>query len=266
MRRRPPGFPGLRHSRAKEPALDGARVIVCPMAPFGPDGRVWSEDPEDRLVLTESDLDLAARPSLLFAGSFPERLAAAAEKAGCRPVALNDMDEMAILNSVPTAEGALLIALERTTVTLHSSKALVLGYGRTGQTMARTLLALRARVTVIARRPAARARARADGCEALPLEELAGALTDARFVFNTIPALVLTADALERARPDVIIIDLASAPGGTDFEAARRLGLTAVLAPGLPGRVAPETAGGHLAEVVTRIALQSLAPVEVRPS
>jgi dipicolinate synthase subunit A len=49
-----------------------------------------------------------------------------------------------------------------------------------------------------------------------------------------------------------VVIDLASAPGGTDFNAARELGLKAELAPGLPGIVAPVTAGRIIAELIVR--------------
>ena len=72
-------------------------------------------------------------------------------------------------------------------------------------------------------------------------------------VFNTIPAPVLTGEVLRRMSPDTLIIDLAAAPGGTEFAAANEYGIKALLAPGLPGKVAPVTAGRVLAEVVPRL-------------
>ena len=47
-----------------------------------------------------------------------------------------------------------------------------------------------------------------------------------------------------------LIIDLASKPGGTDFRYAEKRGIKALLAPSLPGIVAPKTAGQILANVL----------------
>ena len=109
------------------------------------------------------------------------------------------------------------------------------------------------RVTVVARSPGARARATAAGHDAAELADLARLLARAKFCFNTIPAMVVPRVAIECAAADLTIIDLASAPGGVDFAAAQELGIKAVLAPGLPGLVAPRTAGRYLAETILRI-------------
>ncbi|MEG2939200.1 MAG: dipicolinate synthase subunit DpsA, partial [Oscillospiraceae bacterium] len=49
---------------------------------------------------------------------------------------------------------------------------------------------------------------------------------------------------------DCFVLDLASAPGGTDFEYAKRNGFDTELALSLPGRVAPKTAGGIIKDTV----------------
>ncbi|MCL6580490.1 MAG: dipicolinate synthase subunit DpsA [Firmicutes bacterium] len=263
VRRRPPGPAGVRHSVDLREGVSGASLVVLPMPPFGPDFKLWSEDPEDSIRFPPELLVLLSRPAVVLAGSFPSDFAREADRLGCAAVPLGDLDELAVLNSVPTAEGAVLLALERSTVTIHGSRAAVLGYGRTGQTLASTLRALGGRVVVVARRPEARARAVAAGCEAARFEELADAVAGARFVFNTVPAPVLGEEILSRLGPCTVVVDLASAPGGTDFEAARRLGIEAVLAPSLPGRVAPETAAGYLAGVVLRVAAERLEPEAV---
>lgn len=252
VRRRPPRTAALNHSPSLDEALAGAELLVCPMPPFGPGGRIWCEDPQDEYVLDEGAFARMTRPALVFAGSFPPALSAEARRAGCEPISLGELDELAILNSIPTAEGAVLLALQQTTVTLHGAPTLVIGYGRTGQTLAATLRALSAEVTVVARRPEARARALASGCASVGFERLREAADGACFVFNTVPALVLVQDVLSRLHPRAVIVDLASGQGGTDFAAAESLGLRAVLAPALPGRVAPETAGGYLADVIIR--------------
>jgi dipicolinate synthase subunit A len=52
-----------------------------------------------------------------------------------------------------------------------------------------------------------------------------------------------------------VIIDIASIPGGTDFRFAEKRGLKALLAPSLPGIVAPKTAGQIIAKTVCRLVL-----------
>jgi dipicolinate synthase subunit A len=77
-------------------------------------------------------------------------------------------------------------------------------------------------------------------------------------IFNTVPALVLTRSLLSAMRRSAVVIDLASSPGGIDYQAAQELGVNAILAPGLPGLVAPRTAGEILASVVPRLVSESL--------
>ncbi len=255
VRQRPFADGKVHHTRAFDEALAGSRILICPMPPFGPGGRIWSEDPADAFSLDAASMALLRGPALIFAGSFPPALAATATRLGFRLCSLGDLDELAVLNSIPTAEGAIMMALERTSVTIRGSKAVVLGCGRTGTTLVSTLVAMGARVTAIARRPSARARAIALGAaDAFGFTSLAGALVGARFVFNTVPAPVLTAEGLSALHPAAVIIDIASSPGGTDFAAAANLGLSAVLAPALPGRVAPETSADYLAQVILRTA------------
>ncbi|MGB9803578.1 NAD(P)-dependent oxidoreductase, partial [Desulfofundulus sp.] len=170
-----------------------------------------------------------------------------------------DIDEVAILNSIPSAEGAIQVAMEKLPITIHGSNSIVLGFGRTGTTLARMLRALGSRTVVVARNPAQRARAFEMGLETADLPELPVIAAGADVIFNTIPALVLDERVLLQVRPGTLILDLASSPGGTDFEVARQLGITALLLPGLPGRVAPRTAGEILARVVPRLLAEQLA-------
>jgi dipicolinate synthase subunit A len=164
-----------------------------------------------------------------------------------------EMDDIAILNSIPTAEGAIQIAMEETDITIHGSKTCVIGFGRVGITMARTLKALGSEVTIVARNPGQLARAYEMGCHRAGYDDLHEIMNHTNIVFNTVPTMVLDSNILKYANPDVLIIDLATQPGGTDFEAANTFGLKAILAPGLPGKVAPVYAGKILAEVIPRL-------------
>lgn len=155
--------------------------------------------------------------------------------------------------ALPTAEGALQLAMESTDRTLHGSRCLIIGYGRIGRLLADRLLALGAEVTVSARKYGDLAWIEARGCRSVRIGALAGHLDRFDLIFNTAPALILDEARLRETREDCVIIDLASAPGGVDLEAARRLARQAIPAPGLPGKVAPRTAAAAIRDSVYHI-------------
>ncbi len=194
---------------------------------------------------------LAAKPgALVLAGRPDAALRALAAARGQEPIDYSALPALARLNAVPTAEGCLQLLLRLRDRTIWESPFLVLGYGRVGQAVAGRLAALGGVVTVAARSSAQRAAARCAGCRAAPLTALDRLLPQTDAVVNTIPAPVLPAPLLRRLPAGAVVIDLASAPGGTDFAAARACGLRACLAPGLPGRCAPATAGSLIAQTV----------------
>lgn len=162
-------------------------------------------------------------------------------------------EELVVSNAVPTAEGAVQVAMEELPVTLHEAQVLVLGFGRVGTLTAHRFGNLGARVTVAARSCAQRAWAQAFGFSAVPLQPLAERLGDFDLVINTIPVTLLGEEELTGLHADTLIIDLASKPGGVDMEAASRLGRRVVWALSLPGKVAPLTAAGCLRDTVYNI-------------
>lgn len=171
-------------------------------------------------------------------------------------VALHELllrDDFSIYNAIPTAEGAIASALQRARRTLHGSSALVLGFGRCGSVLAEKLQAMRARVTVAARNATQRAHAKSIGCDAIHTNQIANHICRFDFVFNTVPAKLLDAETLIRCRPDVVITDIASLPGGVDRAKAEELGLSVALELGLPGRVAPESAGWAIIDTVDTV-------------
>jgi dipicolinate synthase subunit A len=133
----------------------------------------------------------------------------------------------------------------------------VLGFGRCGKTLARSLDALGAQVRVAARKPADHARVREMALGFVDMNRLGKDLHEADIIFNTIPEVILTAAVLANIPRDCVIIDIASKPGGTDFRFAERRGMKAILAPSLPGLVAPKTAGRIIANTLCRIIAES---------
>ena len=158
-----------------------------------------------------------------------------------------------IAYAFPTAEGAIQIALEEMPVTLHGSRALVIGYGRLGKALAPRLAGLGAKVSVAARKYADLAWAEGFGFGTEHTGELKGWLCGYDLVVNTVPVRVLREAELADLKPGCLVIDLASKPGGVDFDAAARLGVKAFWALSLPGKVAPVTAGKSIKTTIYNI-------------
>ena len=164
-------------------------------------------------------------------------------------------------NAVPTAEGALQLAMESTDRTLHDSRCLIIGYGRIGRLLADRLLSLGAEVTVSARKYGDLAWIEAWGCHSLRTGALTGQLDRFDLIFNTAPALILDGARLREVREDCVILELASAPGGVDLAEAGRLGRQVIQAPGLPGKVAPRSAAAAIRDSVYHILEERGGPI-----
>jgi dipicolinate synthase subunit A len=130
---------------------------------------------------------------------------------------------------------------------------MVLGLGRVGMSVARTFAALGANVKVGARKSEHLARITEMGLEPFHFNELAEVVKDVDIVINTVPYPIVSATVISKMPAHTLIIDLASKPGGTDFRYAEKRGIKALLAPGLPGIVAPKTAGQILANVLAQL-------------
>jgi dipicolinate synthase subunit A len=235
------------------------QALILPVPGVDEQKKIYAVYHDQPLILSAAELTSFPAGLLVFVGVAQPYLKEIAVQTGIELIEIMNLDETAILNSIPSAEGAIQMAMERLPITIHGSYTLVLGFGRTGVTLTRILAAMGAHVTVIARKPAQQARAFEMGVLSADFPELPALMSQADIIFNTVPALILSRSLLEKAAPEVLIIDLASTPGGTDFTAAQELGITAVLAPGLPGRVAPKTAGVILARVIRRILLERLS-------
>lgn len=246
-------FTGLKQSEFYELKPAELDVVILPITgtdEFGNIETVFSDQP---IQLTESWFEELNKSAIIFTGMANSYLKELAKNAGVQLVPLLNRDDVAIYNSIPTAEGAIMMAIEHTDYTIHSSNVVVTGFGRVGHTIANKFSRLGANVSVASRSLSDLARITEMNLKAIPLEELPTHLDDCDLLINTIPALVIKQEAIERLPAHTVIIDLASKPGGTDFEFAEKRGIKAILAKSLPGVVAPRTAGKILANVIIQI-------------
>lgn len=159
-------------------------------------------------------------------------------------------EELAVGNAIPTAEGAVGIAIREYPGTINGAKCLITGFGRIGKNLAIILRGMGAEVFCAARKKADLMQMRAFGVQPLTYREISRRFD---LIFNTVPAKVLTSPVLMQQTRGTLIIELASAPGGTDLKRAEELHLHVIDAPSLPGRVAPKTAAEYIKEAVYNI-------------
>lgn len=253
------GADGVVIYRDPTECLMDIKAVILPVPGINEKGFLYCTLADQPLALTEELMAKIPADVPVFVGMARPLLAQMASQHRLRLIELMKLDEVAILNSIPSAEGAVQMAMEMLPITIHGSSAFVVGFGRTGITLARLLGAMGARTRVVARKPEHLARITEMNLVPVPFHHMAETLGEADLIFNTVPAPVLTGEVLEKVSPEAVIIDLASAPGGTDFRKAESLGIKAVLAPGLPGKVAPKTAGRVLARVITRLLVEEMA-------
>lgn len=162
-----------------------------------------------------------------------------------------DKEDFTLRNAELTAEGAIGLILREYEGAVCGSEILVTGYGRIGKVLSHYLCAMGAKVTAAARNPADRALITENGMTAVDYPDICFA--DYRVIINTVPAMVMDQNAVDKMREDVFIIDLASVPGGVDFNAAQSRDLTYIHALSLPGKTAPLTAGIIIKDTIMNI-------------
>ena len=164
--------------------------------------------------------------------------------------------ELVIKNCIPTAEGALQLAMQELATTIYKSRVLIIGYGNVAKACAKLFDAVGARTVCSARKLSALAEAENAGLEAFHLNELYGHIDSFDLIINTVPAMILDESLLKAVAKDALIIDLASNPGGVDFDAASRLNKRVIHALSLPGKVAPVTSGEIIAKAVRNVIIE----------
>jgi dipicolinate synthase subunit A len=256
------GFDGLHSSldgavqaEFEEQLFEGIDALLLPAVGTDDQGLIHTVFSDRQMKLTDSHFSKLPKHCTVYTGMAKPYLRQLCEKNGLSLIELFDRDDVAIYNSIPTAEGALMMAIQNTDITIHGSSSMVLGFGRTGFTMARTLQGLGSKVMVGVRRSEHYARASEMGFEPFYISDLSHHVSNIDLLFNTIPTMIVTAQIIANLPSRAVIIDLASKPGGTDFRFAEKRGIKAMLAPGLPGIVAPKTAGRIMAECLSQLIL-----------
>ncbi len=220
-------------------------VILLPL-PMTRDGvHLFAPESKEPIVLADVFRAISA-DSLILGGNMRELTDE-------RMVDYGKREDFAVKNAVPTAEGALMLALQNGRRTVFGMRVAIIGYGKVAFAAAKLFYAVGADVTVFARKTRARAEAHMMGYTAKPISALSECISEYELLINTVPARIFDRDILSKISDGAKIIELASAPFGLDFEEAAVLGVDAQCASGLPGKYFPETAGYAVADTVLEL-------------
>lgn len=189
----------------------------------------------------------------VFAGRIPEDVRKNFDANHITYYDLMEQEDLALKNTIPTAEGVILKILQEQKTTIFNSNILVLGFGKCGKTLADRLYGLKANVFCEARRKKDLAQIESLGYNSVDIAKLEEFLPDMDIVINTVPYMLLNKKMLELLKRDALVIDIASAPGGTDFEHCKEKGISAYLELGIPARIAPVSAACYIKEVIDSI-------------
>ncbi len=234
-----------------EPVVREADLVLAPMSSTDQNGYLKSTFVDRKIRLDKNFFEELPSDAVFMIGVARPDIQELLYQREIDFIELARLDELAILNAIPTAEGAIKIAIEETPFTIFGSRVLVLGLGKVGLTLAWRLKALGAECYAVTRDRGAMARGKDLGIKMIKYEEIMGYLPEFDILFNTVPAKIIGREYISVLKKNAVIIDLASSPGGTDFRAAEEKGLKAILALGLPGKIAPETGGEILGEVIS---------------
>ena len=232
-------------------AVKKVQVVIGPI-PFSSDGiNINMPFSEGKLSVREFMHNLNAK--ILIAGTIAPNVYELANDEYIEIVDIMKREELAVLNTIATAEGAIEIAIANTNKILHGSNVLVLGFGRIGKVLARKLAGLATKVTCAARKEEDLAWIKAYGHKATNINLIGKNLSEFDVIINTVPQMILTAEKMEYVKPECLLIDLASNPGGIDKKAAKEKGLQLVWALALPGKVAPTTTAEFIKDTIYNI-------------
>lgn len=233
-------------------AIDDSEIVIGPL-PCSNDNETLNAPFHKEKILMNEVFKTMKKNQLFIAGRISDRVVHLAKAYNVYAIDILEREEMAVLNAIPTAEGAIQIAMEELPITLNGSKVMVLGYGRIGKILSKMLTGLGTEVYIEARKYSDIAWIKANGQKPVYINELKQYIGNMDVVINTIPYKILDSTILEYIGKDCLIIDLASKPGGVDIDIAKALGIKVIWALSLPGKVAPVTAANFIKQTVYNI-------------
>ncbi|MBP3376281.1 MAG: hypothetical protein J6L83_05910 [Clostridia bacterium] len=253
---------GIELCLSYEKAIMGCDAVILPL-PVSRDGEtlnISSVEKKESPKLCEVVKNIAkCENAIVVGGLIPESMRRCALDHSVQMVDYYGSEELQRKNALPSAEGAIMIAMENTETVLEGASVLVSGYGRIGRLIAEKIKMLGAEVSVAARRDEVLCEISMSGYGAVRttnIDEMSRAVQESEIIFNTVPEIIFAGKTLDCAKDKPLYIEIASSPGGIDLPRARELGYKIISAPSLPGKYAPQSAGKYIFETIRDILIK----------
>ena len=231
--------------------IQNVDIVIGPI-PFSSNGTTINT-PFSEKEITIREMMHVINAKVLIAGGISPEVYEMANDEYIEIIDIMKREELAVLNTIATAEGTIQLAIENTNKILHGSEVLILGFGRIGKVLARKLAGLSVKVTCAARKDEDLAWIQAYGHKATNINVIGENLKSFDIIINTVPHLILSEEKLQYVKKECLLIDLASNPGGIDKKAVKERNLKFVWALSLPGKVAPTTSAEFIKETIYNI-------------
>ena len=226
--------------------------IIISSIPFSRDGEtIYCEFSKNRIKII--DFFEKIKGKTLIVGSIKNNVINEALKRNIKIIDVMKNEELAILNTIATAEGTIQTMISNTKKIIHESNILILGFGRVAKTLAKKLQGLVKNVDCASNNKEELAWIEAFGYNVINLENLVENISKYDIIINTIPAIILSYENMKYIKKDTLLIDLASNLGGIDKNEAKDKGLKLIHALGLPGKIAPVSSAKFIKKIIYEI-------------
>ena len=235
-----------------EDAVLKCDIIVGPI-PFSKEGKTVNSNYSGEPIEIESLFSKITTEKKLYFGALNKTSRELAEKYGIHYSDYYQDESYQILNTIPTAEGAIALMVSETERTVFGRKVLILGYGRIGKLLSEYAKAMGAKVHVEARKDEDLTWIKSKGMNEIHLNNLQDYIGEMDIIVNTVPALLLDEKELDLVKKDALILDLASLPGGVNHAYAKQIGIKCIHALGIPGKIAAKSAAEYIFDTILKL-------------
>ena len=223
-------------------------VVIGPI-PFSSNG-ININAPFSYREISIRELMHVLNAKILIAGSITPDVYDMANDEYIEIIDVMKREELAVLNTISTAEGTIEIAIANTNKIIHGSNVLILGFGRIGKVLARKMTGLSAKVTCAARKDEDLAWIKAYGHMATNINFLGENLSQYDIIINTVPEVIFTEYNMSLLKKSCVLFEIAGYPYGFDKKLSEKYGISLITCSGLPGKTAPKAAGELIAKSI----------------
>lgn len=232
-----------------EDTIEESKIIIGSIPFLKSNGEMYTTF-SNKIIRVEDFTKKNYKDKLFIAGNISNSTKEKLEGSYEKVIDLMKQEELVILNTIATAEGAIDVAIQNTNTIIHGSNVLILGFGRVAKEVATKFHGLSAKVTCAARKTTDLAWIKTLGYEALNINKLGEDLKKYDIIINTVPQMIIEKENMQFMKQEVLLIDLASSPGGINIEDAKQMNLKFVWALALPGKIAPVTSAKFIKETI----------------